>query len=284
MNGKHPYTHILKNLFHEQATEIIPLLMPGFRVEEVLDVEMPELRLTEIEQLPSELDQGLVELALPGAIVKSVIHSEWIEHSGKFERAYRVHSPETNKPSFLVIEFQTERDDEKLPRRFLTHFARVDIHVTRHFEIEDDEDEGGDEQEGTLMNKGYYVYPEVLCPFPSAVPAHIRDEFQGQVMMIFNFKKITLWEKDAREFLNSHVSAVYFLLPAMKNADAALLGLAIEELVERFQGNDTELGRHLTGMSLMLQLSEMMSDEEKLAAQEYLKPYAHLITDNPSEE
>lgn len=134
------------------------------------------------------------------------------------------------------------------------------------------------------MNKGYYVYPEVLCPFPSAVPAHIRDEFQGQVMMIFNFKKITLWEKDAREFLNSHVSAVYFLLPAMKNADAALLGLAIEELVERFQGNDTELGRHLTGMSLMLQLSEMMSDEEKLAAQEYLKPYAHLITDNPSEE
>ncbi len=45
MNGKRPYKHILKNLFHEQATEIIPLLLPEYRVEQVLDVEMPELKL-----------------------------------------------------------------------------------------------------------------------------------------------------------------------------------------------------------------------------------------------
>ena len=46
MNGKRPYNHILKNLFHEQATEIIPLLLPEYRVEQVLDVEMPELKST----------------------------------------------------------------------------------------------------------------------------------------------------------------------------------------------------------------------------------------------
>ena len=52
-------------------------------------------------------------------------------------------------------------------------------------------------------------------------------------MLTFNFRKIGLWEKDAREFLNMHESAIYFLLPAMKNADATLLWLAIEDLAQR---------------------------------------------------
>ena len=103
-------------------------------------------------------------------------------------------------------------------------------------------------------------------------------------MLAFNFMVLALWEKDAREFLNTHVSATYFLLPAMKNADATLLGLAIEELAQRFQGNDTGLGRHLTGLYLLLQQSETMSDEEKLAAQEHLKRFTHLIKHDPYEE
>src|SRR5690348_2979925 len=84
---------------------------------------------------------------------------------------------------------------------------------------------------------------------------------------------LKLWEKDAREFLNTHVSATYFLLPVMKNADAALLGLAIEELAQRFQDDDKELGRHLTGLHMMLQLSDLMPEEEKLVAQEHLKRF-----------
>ena len=130
----------------------------------------------------------------------------------------------------------------------------------------------------------YYVYPAVLCPFPQAVPAPIRDTFQGEVMLAFNFRKLGLWEKDAREFLNRHVSATYFLLPAMKNADATLLGLAIEELAQRYQADDMELGRHLTGLSLLLQQSEMMSEGEKLVAQEHLKRFTHLIKNDPYEE
>lgn len=69
----------------------------------------------------------------------------------------------------------------------------------------------------------------------------------------------------------------------MKNADATLLGLAIEELAQRFKGDDMELGRHLTALSMMLQRSEVMSDEEKLAAPEHLKRFAHLIKDDPEE-
>lgn len=103
-------------------------------------------------------------------------------------------------------------------------------------------------------------------------------------MLAFNFMILGLWEKDAREVLNTHVSAAYFLLPAMKNADATLLGLAIEELVQRFQGDDMELGRHLTGLSMMLQRSDIMSDEEKLTAQEHLKRFAHLMKDDSEDE
>lgn len=43
MNAKRPYKHILKNLLHEQAGEIIPLLLPGFQIVQTLDLEMPEL-------------------------------------------------------------------------------------------------------------------------------------------------------------------------------------------------------------------------------------------------
>ncbi len=52
----------------------------------------------------------------------------------------------------------------------------------------------------------------------------------------------------------------------------------------RFQGDDTELGRHLTGLSLLLQQSEMMSEREKLVAQEHLKRFTHLIKNDPYEE
>jgi len=273
MNSKRPYKHILKNLFHEQATEIIPLLLPGYRVEQVLDVEMPELKSTEIEGPPGELERGLVGLVLPEAEVVKAYKTELIKHSGNFERAYRVQTTETEKPVYLLIEFQTEREDEELPRRLLSHYASVNLYVAEELE-----------NEGTNMKREYYVYPAVLCPFPQAVPAPIRETFQGEVMLAFNFKIISLWEKDAREVLNTHVSASYFLLPAMKNADAPLLGLAIEELAQRFQGDDSELGRHLTGLSLLLQQSETMSDEEKLAAQEHLQRFRHLMKHDPYEE
>jgi hypothetical protein len=282
LNSKRPYKHILKNLFHEQATEIIPLLLPGYRVEQVLDVEMPDLKSTDIEGSPGELEQGLVGLALPGARVLKVYETEWIEHSGNFERAYRVQNIETDKPTYLVIEFQTEREDEDLSRRLLRNFARVNLYA--HEDVEQEDDDVEDEHEGTIMNTGYYVYPAVLCLFPQVVPAPIRDTFQGKVMLAFNFMILGLWEKDAREFLNTHISASYFLLPAMKNADATLLGLAIEELAQRYQGDDRELGRHLTGLYLLLHQSEMMSDEEKLVAQEHLKRFTHLIKNDPHEE
>ncbi len=282
MNSKRPYKHILKNLFHEQAIEIIPLLLPGYQVKQVLDVEMPDLKSTDSEDLPGELEQGLVGLALPEARVVKVYKTEWIEHSGNFERAYRVQNTETDKPAYLVIEFQTEREDEDIPRRLLGNFARVNRYAREDVAQKDKDVE--DEHVGTIMNAGYYVYPAVLCPFPQAVPAPIRDMFQGEVTLAFNFMILGLWEKDAREVLNTHVSASYFLLPAMKNADATLLGLAIEELAQRFRGDDMELGRHLSGLYLLLQQSEMLSEEEKLVVQKHLKRFTHLIKNDPYEE
>lgn len=304
MSSKRPYKHILKNLLHEQATEIIPLLLPGFQVVKVLDIEMPELKSTYVEGPVDEMEQGFVKLVLPEAVVEGVYETEWIEHSGTFERAYRVQSPETDTLSYMLIEFQTEPDDEDLPLRLLKNFARVNLFAANGIEQEDEdvededfeqddeeiedeqddeESEGKQEHKGTIINRGFSVYPEVLCPFPRAEPAPVRETFRGELILSFNFFPIRLWEKDAREFLNTHVSASYFLLPVMKNADATLLRLAIEELAQRFQGDDRELGRHLTGLNLLLHQSEMMLEEEKQVALEYLKRYAHLIKHDPYE-
>ncbi|MBV9708125.1 MAG: hypothetical protein JO125_12035 [Chloroflexi bacterium] len=289
MNTKRPYQHILKNLFHEQATEIIPLLFPGYWVKEVLDVEMPELKSTEVEGPVSEFEQGLASLALPGAQVIKAYQTEWIEHSGHFERTYRVHDPKTKKPSYLLIEVQTEREDEDLPPRLLCNFASVARYVAKEVrqgsnDVPEDEVTKKVEQKGTIMNRGYNLSPVVLCFFPQAVPAPIRETFQDEVILSFNFETLRLWEKDAREFLNTHVTATYFLLPVMKNADADLLGLATEELAQQFQADEQELGRHLTGLNLLLQQSETMSDEQKLAAQEHLQRFSHLMTNDPFEE
>jgi hypothetical protein len=49
-------------------------------------------------------------------------------------------------------------------------------------------------------------------------------------------------------------------------------------------GANVELRQHLTGLSLLLQQSEMMSEEEKLVAQEHLKRFTHLIKNDPYEE
>ncbi|HVB21721.1 MAG TPA: hypothetical protein VNG51_07250 [Ktedonobacteraceae bacterium] len=184
----------------------------------------------------------------------------------------------------MLIEFQTEQDDEDLPARLLSHFATANLFATENIEQDDENVKLEEKQKGTAKNRGYYIYPEVICPFPHAVSAPVQETFQGKVILSCKFFTILLWEKDAREFLNTHVSASYFLLPVMKNADATLLKLAIEELAQRFQGDERELGRHLTGLHLLLQQSEMMSEEEKLTALEYLKRYAHLIKNDPHEE
>jgi hypothetical protein len=187
-----------------------------------------------------------------------------------------------------VIEFQIEREDEELPRRLLSNFATINRYV--HEEIETPKDESFEDRpqmeedsgetgghKGPIINQGYYLYPAALCPFPQTVPAPIRDEFMGQVMLEFNFKVIDLWERDAREFLNRQVRSIYFLLPAMKNADATLLELAIAELVQQFKLDLPELARHLTGLHMMLQRSETMTEEEKFAANKHLEPFVHLL-------
>jgi hypothetical protein len=293
MNKKPPYTHLLKNLFHEHASEIIPLLWPEYRVEEVLEIEIPALKSTPIAGPPDPLAEGIVGLALPGATIVEAYETELIEHTGNFERVYRVQNPETEQHLYFLVEFQTERDDKDLPLRLLRNFARAHISLkdaddvdcedeeSEDVDYEDEESEESveEELEGTLRHT--YVYPVVLCPFPQDVPAHIRNEFRGQVQLEFKFKRLGLWEKDARELLNSQISAIYFLLPAMKNADAFLLRLAIEQLAQRFQDDPQELGRHLTGLNIMMQQSETMPQEEKLATAQLLKPFAHLIKDDP---
>ena len=292
MNSTRPYKHILKNLFHEQASELIPLLMPGYQVEQVLNVEMPELESTYIEGTPGPLGEGLVQMVAPGAQVLGMYKTRWIEHSGKFERAYRVLSPMIEGSSYLVIEFQTEREDKMLPRRLLLTHLRTDSYVDNDTVQNDDDlepdmndiEQDDDEHKHEGTRKITYVYPVALGIFPQDVPAPIRDMIGERLISSFNFKVVGLWEIDSRETLNTHVTASYFLLPVMKNADAALLGLAIEELAQKFQHDETELGRHLSGLSLLLHLSETMPEEEKRAAQEHLKRFTHLVKDDPTDE
>lgn len=290
MQNKRPYTHILKNLFHEQAEEIVPLLMPRFRIEEIFEVELPDLESTPRATQPSEVEKGLVGLILPGATVVESYDTKWIEHSGQFERAYRVQDSESDRSCYLVTQFQTDHETRELPFDLLQTMLQVEMNredatdpPVIYDNDDDDEDslldvlrELGDNDEG---DKGDAQKDEKH-------PAEDKDEKEQKprgTHVTSYIYPVIIWEKDAREFLNSHISAIYFLLPCMKNADATLLKLAIEELAQHFQGNDLELGRHLTGLNLLLQMSETMAEEEKQAAQIHLQRFAHLIKHDPTD-
>lgn len=53
---------------------------------------------------------------------------------------------------------------------------------------------------------------------------------------------------------------------------------------QRFQGDEKALGRHLTGLNLLLQHTESMAAEEKLAAQVHLEPFTHLLLADPASD
>ncbi len=310
MTSKRLYTHILRNLFHEQAAEIVPLLMPRFRIEGTFEVELPSLESTPRATSPSDIEEELVGMALPGATVVESYDTTLIEQSGQFERVYRVQDSDSNDSRYLIAQFQTDHETRELPFDLMQTMLQVEMNMEDAadppvvYDNDDDDEFNLQNELQRAANKGNtpedeksaadyekrkaakprgthvtsHIYPVIVCPFPSAIPAPIRSELFGVVLMQFQFKRVDLWERDAREFLNIHASATYFLLPCMKNADATLLHLAIEELVQRFQGNDLELGRHLTGMNLLLQGSETMAEEEKQAAQVHLQRFAQLIT------
>ncbi len=316
MASKRPYTHILKNLFHEQAQEIVPLLIPNFRVEGSFEVELPEFESAPRATPPGPMEEGLVNIILPEATVVGSYAARLIEESGHFERVYRVQDSGKNGLRYLAVQFQTDHEPRKLPFDLLQ--TMLEVEMSREdasdepviYHNDDDEEfnltneiqraaHRGDSPENEKSFAEYekrkaakprgthttvYIDPVIICPFPSAIPAPIHSELHGVVLMEFSFDRIDLWEKDAREFLNSRVSASYFLLPCMKNVDAALLKLAIEELAHRFQDNDLELGRHLTGMNLFLEGSETMTEEEKQAAQVHLQRFAPLMKHDSMDE
>src|SRR5258708_38002321 len=108
MQNKRPYTHILKNLFHEQAEEIVPLLMPRFQIEEIFEVELPILKSTPRATPPNKAEQGLVELILPEATIVGSYDTQLIEDSEHFERVYGVQDSGKNRLRYLVVQFQTD--------------------------------------------------------------------------------------------------------------------------------------------------------------------------------
>ena len=125
MTSKRPYTHILKNLFHEQAEEIVPLLLPNFRVEGSFEVELPEFTSTPRAIPPDPIEKGLVNMILPEATVVESYDARLIEDSGHFERVYRVQDSGKNRLRYLVIQFQTDHETRDLPFDLLQTMLQV---------------------------------------------------------------------------------------------------------------------------------------------------------------
>jgi hypothetical protein len=106
------------------------------------------------------------------------------------------------------------------------------------------------------------VISMILYPFETTVPMPPYVEWSGdQKLMVVDYKVLTVWKWEAREFVRDHVVCLYPLLPAMKGASVPLLKEALREM-EGYYSQEA-LKRHLTRFYRILLRSTLLTEQEK---------------------
>src|SRR5436309_2091661 len=109
-----------------------------------------------------------------------------------------------------------------------------------------------------VYNAGLYrdyhlpVISIVIYPFrvTMAVPP-LRIKSGEDEILTFRFKILPLFELDAEDLVRQHHTAMYPLLPTMKNVHAELAAQAMQELAELYHDDEVTLGQQLIWMQLL---------------------------------
>jgi hypothetical protein len=99
-------------------------------------------------------------------------------------------------------------------------------------------------------------------------------------ILTFHFKVMTLWTEDMEYYMKHKLISVYPLLPAMKRTDTAILLKAIDEMVEYYQGDETELSQQLLWFKIFLARTDTIPEEEKKKVEERLDVFEQLLEES----
>lgn len=108
----------------------------------------------------------------------------------------------------------------------------------------------------------------------------MRETSGDEELVTFHFRKIPLWELDAREYFDEHEICMYALLPAMCGASREMHMRAIDQMIEYYQGDDDELRNQLLCFGIMMRRAEMLPAVEIQEVAEKMKYYDPLIAED----
>jgi hypothetical protein len=188
---------------------------------------------------------------LPGAIWQETLDIEVLRSPMRVDRVYRVLY--NGKIYILHLEFQASTDP-KMAHRLLIYHANV------------------------WSDHKHPVITIVIYLFKSSVPTSPLQErgTDDEEILTFHFKVLTLWTEDIEYYMKHKLISVYPLLPAMKYAGTAILLKAIDEMVEYYQGNETELSQQLLWFKIFLARTDTIPEEEKKKVEERLDVFEQL--------
>jgi len=203
--------------------------------QQIFDSSMKGLN----EQAPK-----LIECLLPGAIYQETLTVEIIRPPLRADQVHR--GLFRGKPHIFHVEYQVKHDPQ-LQARLLAYCSDL------------------------YLKYGLPVICLVIYPFPTTIPRpplHVMSG--GEVIMTLDYRILLLFEEDATKYVRRHDVCAYPLLPAMQGVDVRLMEQVGKELKEYYRGQQSALREQFIWMSVFLDRTNTITDEEKQKIEEVL--------------
>lgn len=155
----------------------------------------------------------------------------------------------------LHIEIET-KGKSSMPYRMLSYYALL---LEQH--------------KKPIISVIIYLFPAPVAEAPLQVTSG------REIQLLYRYKPIALWTKNAQQYIDQQALCMYPLLPTMQGADAALLIQAIGELKVRYEGS--ELSHRLLWLRTLLGRAESIPKEDKEAVEKEIDMFDELLDEDP---
>lgn len=169
--------------------------------------------------------------------------------------------------------------------RVFRSLVKNEPHIT-HFEIEVS---GNSRMDARLLVYHSLLFEKynqpvisvIVYPFKTTmVKSPLQETSGGEELVTFHYRRIPLWELDARKYFDEHEVCMYALLPAMCGASQEMCVQAIEQMIQYYQGDDDELRNQLLCFGIMMRRAEMLPTVELNEVLKMMKEYDPLIAED----
>jgi len=212
---------------------------------------LPQVYDSSLKTWISEQVPDILPVLLPGAEYEATLNIEVIRPPMRVDKVFRILYH--RKEYILHLEFEVKYD------QYLKHRLLVYNAVLHH-------------------DHNLPVITIVMYPFRvkmAVSPLRIPD------ILTFRFRTLALFELDAEKFVRQHHTAMYPLLPTMKNVHERLIDQVVQELVELYREDEVALSQQIVWLKLLLERTDTVPPLEKEKIKERLSMFDQLFEESP---